>query len=134
MREFAKGRQRILPALCLFYAIAGLAHIACPAPFISITPGWVPFPTQTILATGLCELAGAAGLALRQTRKSAAIGLSAYAACVFPANINHAVDSLTASDATLNAWLYHLPRLALQPVIVWLPLFACGLIAWPFRK
>jgi uncharacterized membrane protein len=110
--------------LTIFYAIAGVFHILLPAPFLSITPDWVPFPHIVIALTGACELAGAAGLLLPRFRRYAAIGLALYAVCVFPANIKHAIDSLVVHEPTIRAWLYHIPRLALQPVIVWLALFA----------
>ena len=48
----------------------------------------------------------------------AGMGLAAYAVCVFPANIKHALDSLVAGEAFLGGW-YHGPRLVLQPFIVW---------------
>ncbi len=84
------------------------------------------------MATGLCELAGAAGLMTRRFRAAAGIGLALYAVCVFPANIKHAMDGLPAGQVQLG-WWYHAPRLALQPVIVWWALYAGGVVNWPFR-
>ncbi|MBW6426083.1 DoxX family protein [Rhizobium sp. XQZ8] len=124
-------RRRLRIGLSIFYGLAGILHIAWPAPFLTITPGWVPMPQIVILATGVCELAGAVGLWNRRTLRLAAIGLALYAVCVYPANIKHAFDGLTATDVNLLTWVYHVPRLALQPVIVWLPLFASGLVTWP---
>jgi len=51
--------------------------------------------------------------------------------CVFPANIHHAIEGIAVGGTALG-WGYHLPRLAFQPVIVWLALFAGGVIGWPF--
>ena len=53
--------------------------------------------------------------------------------CVYPANIKHAVDSVSAHGASAW-WPYHAPRLAIQPIIVWWALFAGGLTAWPFGR
>ena len=39
--------------LSAIYLTAGVFHICTPGPFLSITPNWVPFPRQVILATGL---------------------------------------------------------------------------------
>lgn len=119
--------------LALLYATAGVFHIATPATFLLITPDWVPFPRQVIIGTGLCELAGAAGLLIPPLRRPAAIGLALYAVCVYPANIKHALMDVPPGQLQLN-WWYHGPRLALQPVLVWWPLFASGLINWPFCK
>ncbi len=129
----AKGRPAVRLALALVYAAAGLFHLATPGPFLLITPAWVPLPREVIFGTGLCELAGAAGLLTRSLRRAAGIGLAAYAVCVFPANIKHALDGLPAGQVQLG-WWYHAPRLALQPVIVWWALFAGEVVDWPFRR
>ena len=122
--------------LCVLYAVAGYFHIATPATFLKIMPAWVPFPNAVVLWTGLAELAGAAALAQaasRRLRQAGAIGLSLYALCVWPANFNHLAIDLARED---GGWglAYHLPRLAFQPVLIWAPLWASGLIHWPFAK
>jgi uncharacterized membrane protein len=124
-------RHTALVALVVAYTAAGLLHLTVPKPFIAITPSWVPWPEQVIQFTGLCELAGAAGLLIPGTRKLAGLMLAIYAVCVFPANIKHAFW-LTGPDASPWRWLYHAPRLALQPVIVWWPLWVSNITDWPF--
>jgi uncharacterized membrane protein len=93
----------------------------------------VPFPQQVILTTGLCEIAGAVGLLTRRLRWTAGCALAAYAVCVFPANIKQAAHDLAGPDAGGWWWWYHVPRLALQPVLVWWALFAGEVVDWPFR-
>jgi uncharacterized membrane protein len=127
-------RTRCRVLLAVFYGIAGILHIASPAPFLTITPAWVPQAQSVILLTGLCEIAGAIGLLVPPLRRNAAIALALYAVCVFPANIKHAIDSLGAASVSPLQWLYHIPRLFLQPAIVWATLFAGGLLTWPVRK
>lgn len=119
--------------LAAAYLFAGAAHMLHPAPFLTITPAWVPFPRQIILTTGLCEVAGAVALLVPRLRWWAGVMLAVYAVCVFPANIKHAVDWFTLGRGGLGAW-YHVPRLAFQPVIVWWALFAGAVIDWPFRR
>lgn len=52
-----------------------------------------PVSAKTLVRfTGLCELAGAAGLLYRPTRPVAAIALVAFLAAVFPANAHAARD------------------------------------------
>ena len=92
----------------------------------------MPFPAQVVLLTGLCELAGGTGLAMPRWRRPAAVMLAAYAVCVFPANIKHAMDGLAYGSNQLGV-AYHVPRLLFQPVIVWWTLFAGEVIDWPFR-
>jgi len=119
--------------LIAIYLLAVGLHLLVPRPFLSIVPGWVPFPTQVVLVTGLCELAGAVGLILPRWRRLAAIMLAVYAVCVFPANIKHAIDGLAYDRNQLGA-AYHVPRLLFQPVIVWWTLFAGDVIDWPLRR
>jgi uncharacterized membrane protein len=104
-------------ALSALYAAAGILHILLPAPFLTIMPDWVPAPHFTIFATGLCEIAGAVGLQVPRWRKAAGLGLALYAVAVFPANIKHAMLDL--GTGTGLGWWYHIPRFALQPLLVW---------------
>ena len=115
------------------YLAAGVLHLLVPGPFLTITPGWVPFPLEVIRLTGAAEIAGAVGLMVPRLRRAAGWGLAAYAICVFPANIKHAIDSLQQAHPLLG-WGYHAPRLALPPVIVWWALWCSGVTDWPFRR
>ncbi len=118
--------------LAAAYLIAGIAHLRSPAGFLQITPAWVPYPAMVIAFTGLAELAGAVALAvIPRLRKAAGIGLALYAVCVFPANINHALNHIAIGGTQLG-WWYHAPRLAMQPVLVWLALWTGGVTDWPF--
>ncbi len=131
----AKRFFRIL--LALLYLVAGIVHIRSPVGFLQITPDWVPFPEQVIFLTGVAEIAGAVGLmtpprTIQHIRYAAGIGLALYALCVYPANINHAVNNI-AIGGEAASWLYHTPRLAFQPIFIWWALIAGGVITWPFR-
>lgn len=119
--------------LAAAFLVAGVLHIRSPAPFLAITPAWVPMPGMVILLTGIAEVAGAIGLFVPRMRAAAGIGLALYAVCVYPANVNHALNSIAVGGSALG-WGYHGPRLAFQPVIVWWALFAGGVIDWPFRR
>ncbi len=117
--------------LALFYLIAGVAHLRSSGGFLAITPGWVPYPEPIVALTGIAEILGAIGLMIPRLRYAAAIGLAAYAVCVYPANINHAVNDI-AIGGTSMTWWYHGPRLLLQPVFVWLALWVGHVVDWPF--
>ncbi len=127
-------RMRCRAFLFVFYGAAGVLHIAFPAPFVAITPSWVPNAQAVIMLTGLCEIAGAIGLLVPALRRYAGVALAVYAVLVFPANIKHAVDSLSAPGASAWQWSYHVVRLPLQPVLVWLAAFAGGSVSWPLRS
>lgn len=122
--------------LGLLYLVAGYFHLASPQPFLLIMPPWVPASEQVVLWTGIAEIAGALALLQpwsRRWRRAGAIGLAIYAVCVFPANINHFALDMARPD---GGWglAYHLPRLALQPIIVWLALWSGGVTNWPFAR
>jgi len=126
----ARGSMRA--TMALFYLAAGIIHLAYPAPFLGIMPRWVPNPADIVAFTGVCEIVGAVGLLWPPTRRAAGIALAAYAVCVYPANVQHAVNDL--STGTGLGLAYHLPRLALQPVIAWWALFCSGVVDWPFSR
>lgn len=129
-------RSVIRYVLAALYAIAGWLHIVNPKPFLQITPGWVPYADIVIWLTGIAELLGAAALAQpvsSRLRKAGAMGLAAYAVCVFPANINHFMMDMARADMGLGLG-YHLPRMVLQPILVWLALWVGGVIDWPIRR
>ena len=119
--------------LAVFYFGAGVLHLYSPGGFLAITPKWVPFPEAVVAFTGVAEIAGAIGLAIPRFRYAAGIGLALYALCVWPANINHAVNDIPLGGKNLS-WWYHGPRLAFQPVFIWLALWVGNVTDWPFRK
>lgn len=122
--------------LAVFYLVAGLLHLLLPAPFLQITPTWVPMPQLVVLATGVAEVAGAFGLVQAFSaplRRAAAIGLALYAVCVFPANIHHFALDMAREGGGLGLG-YHLPRMIAQPIIVWLALWAGEVTDWPFPR
>jgi uncharacterized membrane protein len=133
MRMGGNARAVARVVLALAYAAVGVIHLKSPDGFLPIMPDWVPWPRDVVLATGVAELAGAIGLMIPRLRVAAAWGLAAYAVCVFPANIKHAVEGIEVSGVVLG-WGYHLPRLLAQPIIVWWALWAGGVTDWPFRR
>jgi uncharacterized membrane protein len=120
-------------AMAVFYFTAGTLHLRYPEAFVPIVPDWVPSPREVILFTGVCELAGALALMTRQLRWWAGVMLALYAACVFPANIKHAIYDVQLPGLQTSLW-YHAPRLALQPVIVWWALYCGQVVSWPFAR
>jgi uncharacterized membrane protein len=117
-----------LPArlgLSLLYGAAGLAHLIFPEPFTRIMPAFVPWPEKVVLITGIVEVLGAGALHVVQLRRAAGLMLAVYALCVWPANFVHALGGIEIGFLPVS-WWYHAPRLALQPVLIWLALFAGG--------
>lgn len=99
-------------------------------------PPAVPWPDSVVTLTGIAELLGAAGLMQPFSpalRRAAGWGLAAYALCVWPANVQHMLIDMAQPDHGLGM-AYHLPRLAFQPVLIWLALWTGGVTDWPWRR
>ncbi|WP_133365911.1 DoxX family protein [Qipengyuania sediminis] len=132
-----KVRAALRLLLAALYALAGVLHLLRPRPFLGIMPGWVPLPEEVVMLTGVAELAGAAALAQSWSaplRRAGAVGLALYAVGVFPANINHFALDMARSDGGGLGLAYHVPRMLLQPVLVWLALWTGGVTNWPFAR
>ena len=129
----SRPRTLLRLVLAAVFALAGALHLLRPEPFLDVTPAWVPWAEEVVRFTGIAELLGAAGLLVPRARKAAGVGLALYALCVWPANFKHAFDALEPGGGLPLSWLYHGPRLLLQPVIVWACVWAAGVTEWPFR-
>jgi uncharacterized membrane protein len=115
----ARARVAGLVFVFLWFFIGGIAHFAATDLEQSIVPPYVPWPRAAVLASGVFELLGAAGLLYAPTRRAAGIGLCLLTIAVTPAN----VFMLQRPD------LFHVPYWAL---VARLPLQAAllALIAW----
>jgi uncharacterized membrane protein len=113
-------RRSGLVFVFLWFFIGGLAHFFFTEIETSIVPPWVPWPRETVLASGFFELLGAIGLLWRPTRRAAGWGLFALTVAVTPAN----VYMLQRADLfpTIPYWVLvlRLPlQVALLALIVW---------------
>ena len=79
---------------------------------------------------GAAALVQPVSLALR---RAGAIGLAAYAVCVFPANIHHFALDMARADGGFGLG-YHIPRMIAQPILVWLALWTGGVTDWPLHR
>lgn len=72
---------------------AGVTHFAVPGPYDAIVPRWLPGSPRTwTYVSGAAELAVAAAVAGRRTRRLGGLGAAALFAAVFPANVQMAAD------------------------------------------
>ena len=119
------GRKRMTLSVMLmaaFFIVAGAMHFIVPHNYMRIMPSWLPAPMALVLVSGLCEMAGGAGVLLPATRVAAGWGLIALLLAVFPANIQmlmnaHAANASAAWQGALVArlplqvamiyWVYH---------------------------
>ena len=103
----------------LWFLLGGVAHFAFTDAMAGIVPRLVPWPHEAVLLSGMFELAGAAGLLLRRSRRAAGLGLALLTLVVTPANV---VMLENAQAYDVPHWLL-VARLPFQAVLL-------GLILW----
>ncbi|PVC68476.1 hypothetical protein [Streptomyces sp. CS081A] len=105
-------------ALAGLLAAAGTAHFLAPRPFDSIVPRSLPGSPRTwTRASGVAELALAAGLAMPGTRRASARATALFFVAVLPGNVKMAYDWRHRSTAA-KAVAYG--RVPLQlPLVLW---------------
>ncbi|MCY0919144.1 hypothetical protein OS965_13270 [Streptomyces sp. H27-G5] len=97
---------------------AAVAHAVAPKQFDATVPRSLPgSPRQWTYASGVVELALAAGVAHPRTRRVAAMATAAFFVGVFPANVKMAVDARGRSPAVQAAALARLPLQV--PLVLW---------------
>lgn len=112
-------RRAALTFVFLWFLLGGIAHFVATDLEMRIVPPWLPWPREIVWVTGVLELAGAAGLVWRRTRRVAGLGLAALTVAVTPANV-YMLQAAARFDVPV--WLLVL-RLPLQLVLL-------GLILW----
>lgn len=70
----------------VWFLLGGIAHFAFTATEMRIVPPYIPWPRAVVLASGVFELLGAAGLLWGVTRRAAGIGLFLLTLAVTPAH------------------------------------------------
>jgi uncharacterized membrane protein len=113
------GRALAVGFVFLWFAIGGMAHFLATDLEIRIVPPRLPWPRAIVLATGVFELLGAAGLLYRPSRRAAGVGLFALTILVTPANI-YMLQRHDLFDIPLWLLVARLPlQLALLALIWW---------------
>lgn len=99
-------------ALAAVFATSGTIHLARPQVYEPIMPGFVPRHREVIYASGVAELACAAGLLSARTRSAAGWASVVLLLAVYPANLKMAVDSTRTRSTRFKAIAFG--RLPLQ--------------------
>jgi uncharacterized membrane protein len=83
-----RGKRTGLAIVFLWFFIGGLAHFFATDVETGIVPAYVPWPRAAVLASGVAELAGAAGILWGVWRRSAGWLLAAVTIAVTPVHID----------------------------------------------
>jgi uncharacterized membrane protein len=108
-----------LPALSLaaFLTSSGVVHFMRPTTFTDLVPSWMPGTAhQVVYVSGAAELAVAALVANRKTRKLGGQAAAALFVGVFPGNLKMAVDG--SKGPKVMKYLSY-ARLPLQLPLIW---------------
>jgi uncharacterized membrane protein len=78
--------------LATFFAFAGAMHFLIPRTYESIVPPWLGFRREAVVISGIAEIAGAAAMLPRRSRRFARWWLLGLLIAVFPANVQMALN------------------------------------------
>ena len=102
--------------LAVMFCFTAVAHFnAMRTDLANMVPSWVPNPKLVVLLTGICEVAGAIGLLIPQTRRAAAVALVLFLIAVFPANVHAAQAGVTLRGEPVTPLL---PRTLIQLLFI----------------
>ena len=121
IRPRGMGRARLigLAIVFLWFLVGGIAHFAATDAEMRIVPPYIPWPRAAVLARGVFELLGAAGLLWGPTRRAAGLGLFALTILVTPAHI-YMLQRPDLFNVPYWALLLRLPlQAALLALIAW---------------
>nr|WP_307832329.1 hypothetical protein [Planomonospora sp. ID91781] len=111
--RFGTWRVSAAHGLAVMLVMTAGAHFAPPgvtfmpnhADMVAMVPPFVPFPALVVYLTGVLELAGAVGLVLPATRRTAGICLALLFVLMLPANVHAALAGVTlAGEAATPLW------------------------------
>ncbi len=114
-----RGKRIGLAIVFLWFFIGGIAHFVATDLEMKIVPSYIPWPRAAVLASGVLELLGAAGLLWRPSRRVAGWLLFAVTIAVTPVHI----DMLQRADQFDVPYWALVLRLPLQVALL-------GLILW----
>ena len=94
------------------FAASGVVHLVKPEVYLPLMPRRMPAHREVILASGVAELACAAGLAVPATRRAAGWASVALLLGVYPGNLKMATDAAKTRNTRFKAIAF--ARLPLQ--------------------
>jgi uncharacterized membrane protein len=98
------------------FAVSGAIHLKRPEVYEPLMPAFVPAHREVIYASGVAELACAAGLVHPRTRRLAGLVSAALLVVVFPGNLKMADDARRSRSTRFKAIAY--ARLPLQAPMI----------------
>jgi len=107
---------RSVLGLAGIFAVSGAVHLVKPEVYEPLLPSWLPAHREIILASGVAELACAAGLVVPRTRRLSGYASAALLLAVYPGNVKMADDARRSRSTKFKAIAY--ARLPLQAPMI----------------
>jgi uncharacterized membrane protein len=103
--------------LAAFFTFAGAMHFVTPRSYEAIMPPSFPRHRESVIVSGLAEIAGGAAVLPRRSRRFARWWLLGLLVAVFPANVHMAIhpEQVPGLDERVPRWALW-ARLPLQPL------------------
>lgn len=108
-------RPASLWLLAAFFAVAGFNHFFNPGPYLRMMPGYLPWPGQLVMASGVAQFICGLAILVPRLRTPAGWGLIALLVAVFPANLHVALHGW--EGVQIPAWVLW-ARLPLQGLLI----------------
>ncbi len=105
--------------LVVLFTASGTLHLVRPGVFTPMVPDALPAHRFLVHLSGVAELACAAGLLWRRTRRVAGWASAGLLMAIFPANVSMAVEAWRDDDASGAYVAGTLIRLPLQLPMIW---------------
>jgi uncharacterized membrane protein len=107
-------------ALAAMFLFTGISHFTkFRHEMAAMVPKMFPAPMALVYFTGVCEIAGAIGLLVPQTRSLAGYCIMLMLVCLFPANAKAAREHLTVAGRPATALWLRLPMQILFIGLAW---------------
>ena len=120
LRMFRHIKTSARLATILMFVMIGIMHLINPSALTYMIEGFLPYPKLLVIISGISEIILGLGLWWERSRKISAWLLIVQLIMMFPANINVAVNNLSAPGGLPSEAWYTWSRLAFQPLyILW---------------
>ncbi|MEQ8881668.1 MAG: hypothetical protein RLQ12_18630 [Cyclobacteriaceae bacterium] len=108
-------------ATTIMFVQVGIIHLINPSALTYMIEGFLPYPKLLVIVSGISEIILGLGLWWERSRKISTWLLIIQLLMMFPANINVAVNNLSAPGGLPSEAWYTWSRLAFQPLyILWI--------------
>ena len=107
-------------AFSIGFIVVGIMHIVNPSSLSYMIEGFLPYSAAIVVVTGAVEILLALFFPFRKWSKIAGWAIIIYLVAIFPANINVAINHLSAPGGLPSTPFYTWSRLFFQPLyILW---------------